>query len=128
MTTSLHSAQLDLLGARPALFSGWTYRKELDQARLSSMLRRVLFALLDGRWWTLPELRAECGGTEPGISARVRDLRKRHFGGFTVHHRRRHGLEKQGVWEYRLATGLLRKEQLDAIFGPGSPPYGGYPP
>ncbi len=47
MTTSLHSAQLDLLGARPALFSGWTYRHELDQARLTSMLRRVLFALME---------------------------------------------------------------------------------
>jgi len=113
--TAAHTSQLDLLGYRPGpQFDGFTYRRELDQVRLTTLFRRVFWCLINGEWWTLAQLKTVCGGSEAGISARLRDLRKPHFGGFTVHHRRRSGAN--GCWEYRLATGLLRREQVEAIF------------
>ncbi len=113
-----HTSQLDLLGYKPpARFDGWSFRQDLDAQRLKTLLHKVFWCLLDGNWWTLAQLKTVCGGSEAGISARLRDLRKPHFGGFTVHHRRRSGAN--GCWEYRLATGLLRREQVEAVFGKG---------
>lgn len=118
MSIQAHSDQLPLPGHRaPAPFSGYTYCRELDEARLTSLLRKVLWNLLrSGSWWTLAQLRERCGGSEAGISARIRDLRKPRFGGFRIEHRRRQGAEKSGLWEYRLAVGLVTQAQLDAIF------------
>jgi hypothetical protein len=113
-----HSQQSDLFDYRPIRFDGWLYREVLDRARLTTQLRRVCFALLDGRWWTLKALALEVNGSVTGVSARLRDLRKPRFGGFTVQNRRRPGAEDSGVWEYRLNA--VRPEQVDAIFG-GTP-------
>lgn len=118
MSPQPHSAQLPLPGHRvPVPFSGYTYCRELDEVRLTSLLCKVLWHLLrSGSWWTLAQLRERCGGSEAGISARIRDLRKSRFGGFTIQRRRRPGAEKSGLWEYRLAVGLVSREQVDAIF------------
>ena len=118
MSLQPHTAQLDLLGPRPVRFDGFTYRRELDEARLTSNLRRVLWCLLNGEWWTLAQLRCGCLGrcSEAGVSARIRDLRKPRFGGFTINHRRQETNSRSGLWLYRLATGLVTQAQLDAIF------------
>lgn len=96
--------QLDLVEEciRRAQFDGITYRHEFDYERLGAQLRRVYLLMRDGHWRTLSEIAAHTGDrSEAAVSARLRDLRKAKFGGFTVEHRRR-GAPKLGLWEYRL--------------------------
>lgn len=71
-----------------------------DVARLETQLERVRHVLLavKGRWVTLGALRSVVGGSDSGVSARVRDLRKAQFGGYTVERRRL----PNGVWQYRI--------------------------
>jgi hypothetical protein len=83
-------------------FDGASYVAEHDQVRLSGLLARVFYELSNGRWYTLRELQEQCGGSEAGISARIRDLRKTRFGGYTIERRRR-GDPSSGLHEYRMA-------------------------
>jgi len=85
------------------IFDGVTYSSELDGERLSSQLERVRRLMADGKWRTLAEIRAECGGSEAACSARLRDLRKPKFGGHVVERRRR-GDGRKGLHEYRMET------------------------
>ena len=62
-------------------FDGRTYDPEHDFARLKGQLAKVLGILLDGKHHTTDELRARCGSAG---DSRVRDLRKRAFGGFDI--------------------------------------------
>jgi len=55
----------------------------------------------EGGWLTLRELGELTGYGEASISAQIRHLRKEQFGGYIVAKRRR-GMEKRGVWEYRI--------------------------
>lgn len=55
--------------------------------------------MLRGGWWSLRELHNLAGGSEAGISARLRDLRKPRFGGYQVERRRVEG----GLFEYRIS-------------------------
>jgi hypothetical protein len=64
----------------------------------SSQGERVLDAMSDGGWWDLEGLARAAGGTESGVSARVRDLRKGKWGGRLVERRKR----DDGRYEYRL--------------------------
>jgi hypothetical protein len=61
-------------------------------------MERVYKLMTDGAWHTLPELAKAVQGSEAGVSARLRDLRKARFGGHVVDKRRVEG----GLWEYRL--------------------------
>jgi len=84
-------------------FAGVTYDPALDHERLSRQLGRVYEALSAGLWMTLHEIYWEChraGGrdSEAGISARLRDLRKKAFGGYEIERRRAAG----GLWQYRM--------------------------
>lgn len=72
--------QLDLLPQ----FDGGTFSPELDADRLTNQFQRVKTLMLDGKWRTLSEIHQQCGGSEAGISARVRDLRKARNGGYQV--------------------------------------------
>lgn len=85
------------------LFDGITFDKDLDGERLSGQLLRVFNQMRDGRWYTLSYLATLCGGSEAGVSARIRDLRKARFGGHLIERRRR-GDQKGGLWEYRLRS------------------------
>lgn len=89
--------------ARPWLpdFDGATYERERDLARLTGQLRRVADVLSDGLWHTLAGIAKVTLDPEASISARIRDLRKGKFGGWTVEHRNVGG----GLWEYRLRRG-----------------------
>lgn len=69
-----------------------------DVQRLETQLARVRACLADGQWWTLSALRGVCGGSDAGVSARVRDLRKERFGGFVIERRRL----RNGVQQYRM--------------------------
>lgn len=67
-------------------------------------MKRVLSLMSDGKWRTLSEIHEAVGGTEASVSARLRDLRKPKFGGYTVL-RRRVGDPRRGMWEYKLDEG-----------------------
>ena len=86
----------DLLGDQP--FDGSTISPARDNARLGSQLWAVKSILMDRQWHTLGELALRIGGSEAGISARLRDLRKPKHGGLRIE--RRH--VKNGLHEYRL--------------------------
>ena len=93
--------QLDLWSYSPrtrARFDGTTYDPERDHNRLKSLLGRVWTVMSDGKWHTLAELGWRAEGSEAGVSARLRDLRKRRFGGYRVDRRR----IVEGLHEYRL--------------------------
>lgn len=79
-------------------FDGRTYDPPLDKARLKTMLDRVRALTADGTPRTLSEITAAVGGSEAGVSARLRDLRKPRFGAHAVYRRRRAG--HNGLWEY----------------------------
>lgn len=92
--------QPDLFITAPK-FDGKTYNSERDDDRLRGQLDIVRTLMLDGRWRTLSAIAAECQYPDtsiPGISARLRDLRKLKFGAHTVERRYLH----DGIWEYRM--------------------------
>jgi hypothetical protein len=80
------------------VFHGATFDAARDGLRLRAQMSRVFLVMADGQWRTLPELSRLAQGSEAGVSARLRDLRKPSFGGFTVE--RRH--VSNGLWKYRL--------------------------
>ncbi len=84
-----------------AHFDGETYHPERDHDRLAGQLGRVAEVMSGGEWMTLAQLSEATGDPEASISARLRDLRKGHFGGYEVEARNEGG----GVWRYRIVTG-----------------------
>lgn len=82
-------------------FGGGTFSRELDGPRLTSQLSKVFGVMRDGNWHTLSELAEKCGGSEAGVSARIRDFRKDKFGGRTVHRER---IAASGTWRYRMVA------------------------
>lgn len=86
------------------LFDGKTYDPKSDEKRLTVQLVAVATIMSDGRWHRLAEIVARIGyGSEAGVSARIRDLRKDKFGGHTVERRRVIPVER-GLHEYRLVV------------------------
>ena len=85
----------------PPHFDGETYVPPLDHERLTKQLGRVEEAIADSQWRTLGELEVRTGDPQASISARLRDLRKEKFGGYTIERRRR-GDAHCGLFEYRL--------------------------
>lgn len=79
-------------------FDGSTYDQDRDGQRLGRLLDRVYNLMIDGSWRNLTEIQARCGGSEPSVSARLRDLRKAKHGSLLVERR----YVSNGVWEYRL--------------------------
>lgn len=91
------------LAATPPKFSGNTFDEKNDRHRLESQFMRVFALMKDGQWRTLAEIREVVGGSEAGISARLRDYRKCPYSR-TVEKRLRDNPER-GLWEYRLVIG-----------------------
>jgi DNA-binding Lrp family transcriptional regulator len=75
-----------------------THSISTDGERLSAQLVRVRALMADHRWRTLAEIADAVAGSEAGVSARLRELRKLKFGGFTVERRR----VSLGLYEYRV--------------------------
>lgn len=67
---------------------------------MEKQLGLVWAAAVGGSWRTLRELADRAGGSEAGVSARLRDLRKPEFGAYVVERRRREGCAN--LWEYRV--------------------------
>jgi hypothetical protein len=90
-----------------AQFDGLTYDETLDGPRLTSQLERVKRLMRDGRWRSLAAIHHIVGGSEAGISARLRDLRKPKFGGLIVERER---VKKSGLWMYRVKSEPVQLE------------------
>lgn len=86
-----------------AKFSGQTYDEKLDKRRLVGQASQVFEIMKKGDWLTLSEIQSLMSGnaSEAGISARLRDFRKRAFGAHVVLRRRR-GASRSGLFEYKL--------------------------
>jgi DNA-binding Lrp family transcriptional regulator len=69
-------------------FGGDTFSEKLDGDRLRRQLYAVRKAMFDNRWRTLKQLSDEVGAPEASVSARLRDLRKKKFGGYIVERQR----------------------------------------
>ena len=80
-------------------FDGSTYEPQRDYVRLSGQLYSVKAILSDRQWHTLTEIAQRINGSEAGVSARIRDLRKPKFGSHTIE---RQHLE-HGLWRYRMS-------------------------
>jgi predicted transcriptional regulator len=79
---------------------GPTFDKQLDGGRLRHQHEKIRdWMLVQNDWKTLAEIREALGFPESSISAQLRHLRKRQFGGYRVEKRRRNG---KGTWEYRV--------------------------
>ena len=78
-------------------FDGETYDPIDDYDRLGKQMQRMIALMMDGDWYTLRMLADLVGGSEAGVSARIRDLRKRRFGCQTIERKRRAG----GLYVYR---------------------------
>ena len=83
-------------------FDGETYDAGQDCERLTGQLLKVYRALQGGGWHSLAELAERCGGSEAGVSARIRDLRKPRFGAHQIERQRQSPFT--GVWIYRMAA------------------------
>ena len=82
----------------PSLFDGITINDERDNGRLQAQLNRVKrYALVNG-WFTLREVAFSLNVPEASVSARLRDLRKPKFGGYTVERK----YVERGLWAYRV--------------------------
>lgn len=71
---------------------------------IKSSLRERIYALMrDGQPRSLFEIRAVVGGSDSGISAKLRDLRKARYGGHTVESKCVD--RKRQVYKYRVIVG-----------------------
>jgi len=84
-------------------FNGSDYEPELDDQRLQGQIKRIYELMKDGKFRTLSEIERETGDPQASISAQLRHLRKKRFGGFMINRQRR-GDRKQGLFEYQLVT------------------------
>lgn len=98
--TQLHLFRRAPLRRPPHVAPPLTYDLELDGPRLERLLDRVRALMSDGAWRTLAEIVEHVGGSEAGVSARLRDLRKAPIRAEVE--RRRRGDPRLGLWEYRV--------------------------
>lgn len=83
-----------ILGPR----SGETYDEKRDRKRLDGQAADVYRYMQHGQLRTLADISAATGHPEASVSARLRDLRKSHLGGFTVERR----YIARGLYQYRV--------------------------
>ena len=96
-----NETDLFCLAPRKPHFDGATYEPRADHVRLTKQLAVVAAVMSDGKWHTLSAIASITGCNHASISARLRDLRKTKFGGYTVERRRAANVES-GLFEYRV--------------------------
>ena len=77
---------------------GSTFDATRDRKRLNKQAQDVFNLMKDGEWRDLSHIALVTDHPEASVSARIRDLRKPKFGGYTVERRRLDG----GLFVYRL--------------------------
>ena len=92
---------IDFNAAVPAArYDGQTIDDGIDHGRLRRQHALVFAAMHAGAWTTLRQVAQLTGAPEASVSARLRDFRKRKFGGHKVERRRAQA--EAGTYEYRL--------------------------
>jgi len=79
-------------------FDGADYDPQRDWTRLTTQLGRVHNCMSDGRWRSLDDIARATGDPHASVSAQLRNLRKKRFGGHSVE--KKH--IKAGHFLYRL--------------------------
>jgi len=96
--------QLDLMAWTPPQIlgprEGETYNEGRDRKRLDGQAADVFEYMAHGDWRTLADIASNTGHPEASVSARLRDLRKSHLGGFTVERR----YIAKGLYQYRVVV------------------------
>ena len=72
----------------PHRFDGTTYQPELDFIRLTGQLQAIYNLMRSGSWYSVTNIHEALGFPEPSISAQIRNLRKKKFGGHLIERRR----------------------------------------
>lgn len=103
MSTSLFDGLDDLEG-------------DTKDLRLAGQLVRVYEAIRNHEWWSLRDLSEAVGGSATSMSARIRDLRKDRFGGFTIDKQ----MTDPGLYRYRLVP---NSGNPDLVYMPAPEPY-----
>lgn len=97
--------QLELLKWTPPVIlgdrDGASFDRKRDGARLNKQAQDVFNVMADGKWHDLEQISLLTDHPEASVSARLRDLRKKKFGGFTIE-KQNHG---KGLWTYRMGQG-----------------------
>jgi hypothetical protein len=76
-----------------------------DVPRLNLQRERIRVLMLDGQFRTLKEISAATGDPEASVSAQLRHLTKKQYGGYTKNRIHKDGT---GTWYYQiLETGFL---------------------
>ena len=88
-------------GLSNARFDGDDYKHERDHTRLTGQIRRVYDFIFDGAWRTLDEISDATGDPHSSVSAQLRNLRKKRFGGHNIERKYVGG----GLYSYRLEPG-----------------------
>jgi len=96
--------QLELMAwVPPSIYgprNGETYNEKRDRKRLDGQAADVFSYMQHGEWRTLADIAAATGHPEASVSARLRDLRRKQFGGYTVERR----YIANGLWQYRVTA------------------------
>jgi hypothetical protein len=77
-----------------------------------TLLMVLRLAAQNETWVTLAELAGKTKFPPASISAQLRHLRKARYGGWVVEKRRREWVSEEVVWEYRLAEGESRGDEI----------------
>ena len=85
-------------GLSNARFDGDDYKHERYHARLTGQIRRVYDFMFDGAWRTLNEISDATGDPHSSVSAQLRNLRKKRFGGHNIERK----YMNDGLYSYRL--------------------------
>jgi len=91
---------VDIFAVPDARFDGDDYVDERDRPRLSGQIQRIYNLMADGLWRTLEAISRATGDPPASVSAQLRHLRKKRFGGHTVE--RQH--MGNGLYRYRVTT------------------------
>ena len=83
-------------------FSGPTYDPKHDRVRLTNQHQKVKNLMLDGQWRTIERVAALVDAPASSVSAQIRNMRKKQFGGYVVN-RRVSGDRSRGLYEYQVA-------------------------
>lgn len=82
---------------QPAHFDGADYQPRRDLSRLTRQIDKIKAVIADGEWISLAEISELTGFPHASVSAQLRNLRKKRFGGHTIER----SWSGQGLYLYR---------------------------
>lgn len=96
---------------------GPAFERPIDRDRILKQHEVIRDWMLKRIWATLAEIESALGYPQASVSAQLRHLRKKQFGGYLVEKRRR--IERgfiTGTWEYRVMINYEIDQQTELKF------------